>query len=164
MRVVVSDTSPISCLASLNRLDILKNQFGVVTIPFAVYHELSCHPKPEAWSGIQKSCEQGVLRIGSDLDWRLQAFLRVALDPGEADAISLACQIQADLFLIDERSGRQQARQLGLKVTGTLGILMKARLDGELDSLAVALGVLRSEYGFSIAPDLVNQALSEVGE
>ena len=164
MRMVVSDTSPISCLASLDRLDILHSQFGSVNIPPSVSLELSRHPKPGVRSKINKLVEKETLCINSNLDLRLQSFLNVVLDSGEADAISLACQMQANLLLIDERSGRQQARQLGLRVTGTLGVLMKAKLNGELDSLAQSINVLKCEYGFSIAPELIRHALQEVGE
>lgn len=86
------------------------------------------------------------------------------MDQGESEAISLAVNSHADILLVDEREGREVARGLGLRLTGTLGILMRAKLDGSLISLADTLEKLRSAYAFSLAPELVARALREVGE
>ena len=70
-------------------------------------------------------------------------FLKRTLDQGESEAISLAVNRHAEILLIDEREGRETARGLGLRLTGTLGILMRAKLDGSLNSLGETLEKLR---------------------
>ena len=62
------------------------------------------------------------------------------LDAGEAEAIGLALQKHADWLLLDERDARRVAKSLGLKVTGVLGILLKASMDGQLPSWREAMG------------------------
>ena len=57
------------------------------------------------------------------------------MDKGEAEAIALAVELKADYLLMDERNGRLAARQAGLPVTGVLGILLKAKLEGAIASL-----------------------------
>ena len=54
------------------------------------------------------------------------------LDEGEANAIALAREINADLVLLDEKEARRIARRLGLKILGTLGILILAKRKGHL--------------------------------
>jgi predicted nucleic acid-binding protein len=56
-----------------------------------------------------------------------RADLLSDLDRGEAEVIALAQEISADLVVIDERLGRRHARRLGLRLTGTLGVLLKAK-------------------------------------
>ena len=59
--------------------------------------------------------------------------MREALDPGEAEAIVLAIERQADLLLVDERRGRQAEAAAGLKVTGLLGVVAQAKRAGLID-------------------------------
>lgn len=52
------------------------------------------------------------------------------LDPGESEAIALATEVHADVLLIDEQAGRQEAVRRGLKVAGTLSVLDEAEQAG----------------------------------
>ena len=52
------------------------------------------------------------------------------LDPGESEAIALASEIHADVVLMDEQAGRQEAARRGLKVAGTLSVLDEAEQAG----------------------------------
>ena len=65
-------------------------------------------------------------------DAALVRHLKLLLDVGEAEAIALAIEIQADLLLLDERRGRVVAKELGLAVTGLLGVLLVAKQQGHL--------------------------------
>lgn len=76
------------------------------------------------------------------------------IDRGEAEAFALATDIKADRVLIDERDARRRARNLGLEVTGALGILLRAAQEGSLDSLPNAIDRLEDEAGFWVAPAL----------
>jgi predicted nucleic acid-binding protein len=67
------------------------------------------------------------------------------------------------LILIDERKGRAVARERGLRVRGTLGVLVEARRAGHLVSLRSALDELRAQ-GFRVASTLIAEALQQVGE
>jgi uncharacterized protein len=76
---------------------------------------------------------------------------------------TLAALLGAKLVLIDERKGRAIARERGLNVRGTLGVLVEARQEGHITSLRSALDDLRAQ-GFRVALALVSEALQRVGE
>lgn len=90
--------------------------------------------------------------------------MRRDLDIGEAQAIVLALQLDADRILLDEREGRKIAIRLGLRVTGVLGILLRAWRAGELSSLSETINQLYEQAGFRIAPDLLAQILRQSEE
>jgi hypothetical protein len=78
-------------------------------------------------------------------------MLTAELDRGEAEAIALALQEKADWLLIDERVGRRFAQRVGLKVKGTLGILLEGVRRGYIDDLQPLLDILVAR-GTWIAP------------
>lgn len=83
------------------------------------------------------------------------------LDPGEQDAIVLALHLNADLVLMDEREGVEEARRLGLTVTGTIGVLDRAA-EGGLIELAPAITALR-QTNFRVNPMLLDRLLAADG-
>jgi len=72
-----------------------------------------------------------------------------SLDAGEDAALRLALQIQADLVLLDERRGRMIAAELGLAVTGTIGVLVEAGMRGIID-FEKELARLREQTNFRV--------------
>ena len=86
------------------------------------------------------------------------------LDIGEAEAIALAVEIQADQVLIDERRGRLVATRLNLRCIGILGILVEAKIQGLIAEVQPLLDALVNEAGFWVAEPLYNSILRLVGE
>ena len=86
------------------------------------------------------------------------------LDQGEAAAIALALELGISKILMDERDGRARAKALGPQPVGILGVLLRAKRDGRLDSVKDAMQTLRREAGFFIADDLFAAILTEAGE
>jgi predicted nucleic acid-binding protein len=97
-------------------------------------------------------------------DIRLKRALRFEMDEGEAAAIALALELGFQQILMDERDGRVKARAIGLRPVGVLGILLRAKRDGRLDSIEGARAALRHEAGFFIANQLFEAILVEAGE
>jgi len=91
-------------------------------------------------------------------------LLKATLDPGEAEAIALALEMAADLILLDERDGRIAAERAGLRVTGLLGVLLRAKRDGQIRSVKPELDLLRSRARFFVAPHLERMFLDHAGE
>lgn len=67
-------------------------------------------------------------------------------DPGERAAIALAKKHEADLLLIDDQAGRAEARRLGLRLTGTLGVLWVAAEKGHIDVPAVLTALRETNF------------------
>jgi predicted nucleic acid-binding protein len=85
-------------------------------------------------------------------------------DPGECEAIALAELKQADKILLDDRAGRELARERGLKVVGILGELLHAKNAGRVDSVREEMERLQTEARFFIREDLKALILTEAGE
>ncbi|WP_395741897.1 DUF3368 domain-containing protein [Prosthecobacter sp.] len=161
---IVSNTSPVSNLAIVGRLDLLRAKFGRVIIPLAVAFELSRLSHPGASSAIKAALASGWLAIVPVPDRTLLPVLRARLDEGEAEAIELARQTNADLLIIDDAAGRAVAREEGLPFVGIIGLLAEEREAGRIVSLKAELDRLRAESRFFIAPALEESVLRRVGE
>lgn len=90
--------------------------------------------------------------------------MKSELDGGEAEAIALMIEMHADLLLIDESEGRRVAEMYNLPKTGVVGILLRAKREGRIESLRRELDALRLDGGFWIADSLYFKALVAVKE
>ena len=159
---VVSNTSPISNLAIIGRLDLLKRRYGTVRIPSAVAAELSALSHPAGKARITAALAEGWLVTEEAPASPPQ--LPFPLDAGEREAIGLALATQADVLLMDERRGREAARHKGLAVGGVLGELLHARQAGMLPNLRSEISRLRSGAGFFVDPEIEQFILSQTGD
>jgi predicted nucleic acid-binding protein len=160
---VVSNTSPVSNLAIIGRLELLERRYGQVRIPREVATELSGLSHPAGRAQIQAALELGWLVVETQLALP-SLTLPFPLDAGEQAAIALAVATTADVLLIDEKRGRTAARGLGLVVAGLLGELLHARQRGCLPNLRREIERLRKEAGFFVDAEIEDFILSQVGE
>lgn len=165
MPVVVSDSSTLIHLAAIGRLTLLKEFFGVVTIPMAVWREVVVqgHDRSGAIE-IKQAYQEGWIEIETPKDPVLLQLLRRDLDDGESEVIALAVERGAALVLIDESEARKIAEMYGLMKTGVIGILIRARRAGRVESLRIELDNLLTQGGFWIEDKLYKDALRAVGE
>lgn len=160
--IVVSDTSPIINLAAIGQLQLLPQLYGTVVIPQAVYDEIVIAGMGQP--GAKEIAEADWIKIGTVIDHALVLSLEVELDSGEAEAIVLAAEMNADLLLIDERKGRITADRLQVKYIGLLGILISAKHQGLIPSVSRLMDDLMNKANFWIRDDLYNHICRTAGE
>ena len=147
MQVVVSDSTTIIALLNINRIEILSNIFQSVYLPPVVYAEISQKAILEA--------DSELFEIRKITDDKLHTLLRRSLDPGECEAIILAKEEHLPL-IIDEKKGRKIATNLGINITGLLGLLLLNHKKGFLSaSETLALFAEIQEAGFYVSERLV---------
>jgi predicted nucleic acid-binding protein len=149
--IVVADTSPLNYLLLIAQENLLPELFGRVVIPQAVLNELQSEDAPPqvrqwssnlpAWIEVKKT---SLTTANTALD---------ILDAGEREAILLAQELSADLLLVDDKQARQAAINLGIAVTGTLGILDRAAREDLIDLKTVIDKPQKTS--FHIAYDLI---------
>jgi len=153
MIVVVADTSPLNYLIQIKCEPLLPALYGRVFVPVAVLRKLNQPGTPNiVRSWLQHLPEWMAVREVRSAPAQALA----ALGPGEREAIQLALEESADLLLIDEKLGVRLARERGLTVTGTLGILVHAAQHG-LVEIDAALANLQAT-DFRCTPNLFGWA------
>ncbi len=152
--IVVSDTSPLTALLTVGQSDLLARIFGEVLIPAAVQKELlRAHAILPDWLKVQTVRDQA----------KVQTYAQ-KVDLGEAEAIALAEELQADFLLMDERKGRRLAQAQHLRVIGLLGVVLIAKRRGLISSARNLLAQLDEKAGVYLSSDLKSTALKSVGE
>ncbi|HLH61566.1 MAG TPA: DUF3368 domain-containing protein [Ktedonobacteraceae bacterium] len=160
--IIVSNTSPIINLAAVGQLQLLQSLYETIIIPHAVYYEIAVRGYGQA--GATEIQTYHWFERHQVQDVALVKRLMQQLDAGEAEAIALAIEKRADLLLLDEQRGRQAAKQLGLAVTGLLGILVVAKQHGYLAAVKPILHELMSVAGFWINRELYMRILESCSE
>ncbi|NOT48375.1 MAG: DUF3368 domain-containing protein [Acidobacteria bacterium] len=152
--IVVSDTSPLNYLILIGQESLLPKLFGNVVIPQVVFDELRGKGAPSliiewsrnlpAWIQIKQT---HLVPIPS-LD---------ILDRGEREAILLVQELSADLLVVDDKQARMAAADLGIEITGTVGIIDKAARMGLID-LRTVIDKLQTT-NFFISADLIKKLM-----
>jgi len=147
---VICNSSCLIALEGIRRLDILEKLYGKVVIPEAVKEEFGVELPP--WIQVEKVKNKEALSI-----------LLLELEKGEAEALVLASEKEGSTLVLDDKKARRIAAELGLKFTGTLGILIKAKKEGILSEVRPVLEEIEKR-GFRISEALKEKVLKIAGE
>jgi predicted nucleic acid-binding protein len=158
---VVSDTSPLSNLAIIGRLELLKRRYGEVLIPPVVGRELAALSHVEGKAAIEEALANGWLKVHAMPEGQP---LVANLDPGEEEAIRLWRDLPADKLILDDSLARQAARALGARMTGLLGELVHAKRRGHVAMVSDEIHRLRKEARFFVSREIELIVLAEAGE
>lgn len=157
----VVDTGPLVFLAKLDRLELLQRGADEILAPVAVLDEvLAIHD--EAAKKIELA-SQSWLQIQTVDDRSKIRLLLADLDTGEAEVIALAQTVNANRVVMDDLDARRFAHRVGLSVVGTMGLLLAARLRGEIPSVKTEIERLR-QLGFWTNKALVEAILQAADE
>jgi uncharacterized protein len=159
--IVVSDTTPISELAKIGRLTLLREVYLRVIIPQEVYDEVMAGPRVVV--AATKSANWIEVHAVSESNKVLALHASTPLGLGECAALILAEELGAQRLLMDDRAGRREAIARGLPVTGTIGTLLVAKQQGIITSVKDVLDDLR-DHGTRISEQLYRDALAAASE
>jgi predicted nucleic acid-binding protein len=178
-RPVVSNTTPLIKLAGVGLLDLLPQIYGSIWIAEAVRDEFVAGMRPDdpvldslPWPDdpVLDSLPWPDDPVLDSLPWMrivpsppADPSLHRGLDVGEAATIALAMTAHARIVLLDEQLARRVARQRGLPIVGTLGVLVTARQTGRIPAVKPIVDMLIAQ-GRRISPSLRSQVLRAVGE
>lgn len=149
-KAVISDTSCLIVLSKIGKLDLLTRVYGTILITDAVAQEFN-GTLPQ-W-----------MQVMNPKDGHYQQILETQVDRGEASAIALALELDDCTIILDDYKARRLADRLGLNVTGTLGVIVKAKRMGIIDSIRPLLSKIRNT-DFRLSEELEAKALREAAE
>ncbi|MCH5254116.1 MAG: DUF3368 domain-containing protein [Lachnospiraceae bacterium] len=161
MRKVVVNTTPLIALSHVGQLDILKELYGEIIIPEAVYEELSVKEESICKKAVDRSVDW--IRVENVKNQMAKTMYKTQLHDGEVEVMILSKEIAADIVIIDDANAKKHAKYLGLPVTGTLGVLIKAKQEGYVNELRPILSQMVEE-GIYISQSLIDMCLKQVGE
>ncbi len=154
---MIADSGPLIVLYKTGLLYILKNLHQEVSIPEAVSQELISKPEGKRMLKENPWIKPKQTKEGHAVD-----ILKIFLDDGEAEAVTLARETKA-ILLIDEQKGRKIAKELGIRVRGTLGLLVEAKKRGIVKNIGVEIRAMRSK-GYYLDDELIKIVLEKAGE
>ncbi|NTW48412.1 MAG: DUF3368 domain-containing protein [Chlorobiales bacterium] len=145
--LVIADTSCLIVFQKIGQTNLLRSLYDSITITMEVKAEFG-ESLPD-W-----------IKVADVIDKKRLDILELYLDKGEASAITLGLENENSLLLIDERKGRKVATELGLKIIGSLGILIQAKERGFINSLKEEIEKLKS-VDFRVSELLIKQILEK---
>lgn len=149
-KTILSDTSCLILLEKIGELNLLYEVFGEIIITQEVANEYGLN-LPE-WISVQ-----------NPINKNYQKILETSVDKGEASAIALAVELVDCLLIIDDLKGRNLADALGIKITGTLGVILEAKLSGKILSVKPLLVKIK-QTDFHFSKELEKKILVKANE
>lgn len=160
--VVIADTSPLTALLYLKELPLLYQLYGQVYIPAAVAAELQSLTSFGYDLSFLEERERYIIRAAADK--ALIETLSESPDTGEAEAIALAKELQADLLLIDAQLGKEAAEAIHIACKGVVGVLIEAKHAALIPLVKPLLDDLMSGLKFRLSDHIYQLALKRSGE
>jgi predicted nucleic acid-binding protein len=161
MSARLGQTTPLVSLGQPRRPELPQHERREVYIPRAVVEEVAQKPDTAA-QALHMACATW-MQVRDVADRTRVNLVQATLHKGEADAIVLATELQAERLVMDDQDARRFADRCGLQTVGTLGILLTAKKDGKIASLQAEIERLLA-LGFRVNPRLVTAVLQSAGE
>lgn len=161
MRRVIVNSTPLIALSNIGQLELLHKLYEEIYIPQAVYREVT-EKNDTASQNIQR--ELSWIHVESIQEPEKYALYKAKLHAGEVEVMILAQEEpKADLLIIDDNAARKTAKFLGLNVTGTIGVLLKAKIKGHITEIKPLLNGLQAS-GFYISKPIMDMIIKQAGE
>mgnify|MGYP000862518243 CR=1 FL=1 len=155
MRKVIANSTPLIALNKIGKLDLLKEIYKEIIIPYAVYEEVILNSNKASNDFIKESNFFSIKRIKNE---EARKLFVTSLHKGEVEVMILAKEIKADICIIDDLLARKYAKYYNLNITGTIGILLKAKELGLITRIKPIMDELKVS-GIYIDTKLYNRVL-----
>lgn len=149
-KVIIADTSCLILLDKIGEFNLLNKLFGQIVVT------------PEIAKEYKKALPVWI-KVEASSNKTYQKILEASLDKGEASAIAFALEQKDCLLILDDFKGRKYAEQLEIRITGTLGVIIDAKLSGHLNSVKPILDKIK-RTDFRLTPDLEKRVLEKSNE
>lgn len=160
MRKVIVNSTPLIVLCGIGQLNLLKKLYGEIYIPKAVYQEVTAKTDSAC---LQLKNEKSWIHVAEIKDTGDKKMYKAKLHDGEVEGMILAQEMKSDLVILDDNAAKKTAKYLGLTVTGTLGILIKAKQDGYIQQIHPLLSMMKRK-GFYISETVERLVLEKSNE
>lgn len=160
MRKVIVNSTPIIALSKAGRLHLLKELYGQISIPTAVKEEVT--RKNDSVKAELESCDW--IHVEPIMDSTSKSMYKAKLHDGEVEVMILAQEHEGDhLVIIDDGPARRTAEYLGLTLTGTIGVLIKAKGKGLIGAVMPVISIMEKQ-GIYFSDDLKARVKRVAGE
>jgi predicted nucleic acid-binding protein len=149
-KTIISDTSCLIVLSNIGELELLKKVYDQIITTSDIENEFG-EELPD-W-----------IVVENVKDLSTQKVLELQIDKGESSAISLALELPDSTLILDDYKARKIAQQLGLKITGTIGVIVKAKLNGIIPSIKPYIDKIK-ETNFRVSDEIEIEALKQADE
>jgi predicted nucleic acid-binding protein len=149
-KTIISDTSCLIILTNIGELDLLRRTYGSIVTTVEIAIEFG-ERLPE-WVIIENVSDK-----------QKQQLLEMQIDKGESSAIALALETPDCTVILDDYRARKIAEQLGVNYTGTIGVIIRAKINGVIPSIKPILSKIK-ETDFRLSAEIERQALLAAGE
>lgn len=148
--LIISDTSCLIILTNIEELELLHKLYGQVATTSEIADEYG--EKLPEW-----------IQIFEVTDKSKQQLLELQIDRGESSAIALAMETPGSTIILDDHKARKIAIKLGLKITGTIGVIVKAKINGIIPTIKPLLNKIK-QNNFRLSEEIEQEALKQANE
>ncbi|MCD8020371.1 MAG: DUF3368 domain-containing protein [Clostridiales bacterium] len=160
MRKVIVNSTPLIVLCGIEKLELLHKLYDDIYIPQAVYKEVTA--KTDSACTQLKSAGDWI-HVKDIMDSSEKKMYKAKLHDGEVEVMILAQEQEADLVILDDNAAKKTAKYLGLTVTGTLGVLLRAKREGLVHEIHPLLKEMKRK-GFYISETVEKLVLESANE
>ena len=161
MRKIIVNSTPLIILCKIGQLEILKKLYGEIFIPQAVYKEITA--KSDLIKTQINNAAKEWIKIKAIQNHDDKKMYKAKLHDGEVEVMILAQEQKADLVIIDDNAAKKTAKYLQLPVTGTLGVLIKAKMKGIIPNVLLIIEEMERNH-FYINKEIKNMVLKAANE
>ena len=155
MHEPVVNSTPLITLCNIGQVNLLRDLYGTIHIPRAVFDEVTS--KDDSACRLLRSAPDWI-RVGDAPVPDDSRLMRAKLHAGEVGVIMLARAIGSEFAILDDNAAKKTAQYLGLTITGTIGVLLRAKDEGLIDRVSPEIEKIRRN-GFWLSDSVVSMAL-----